>query len=172
MFRRIFLVLVVSGSLGWAISLDALMAQYKRAPESQRYAIMNRIKMKIAQMNQKRQRAAIRRLRTVTARVARKDARRKTVRKHHKRRPSTRRNKRRTLPNRPSPLDVLQHGFRDGSGFSGGRFRNTVRNASDSVHDHTSSDHTPSSPSIPDTSDHMPSPSDMMPNPSNFVKGF
>jgi len=63
--RRIIAVMVLAVVMLDASRLSDLMARYKRAPESQRYRIMNQIKQEIARLNRKRQHAAIRQLRAV-----------------------------------------------------------------------------------------------------------
>jgi len=64
--RKIIIMLVLAVVMADASRLSDLMARYKRAPESQRYKIMNQIKREIARLNKSRQNAAIRALRSVS----------------------------------------------------------------------------------------------------------
>ena len=87
--RRIIAVMVLAVVMLDASRLSDLMARYKRAPESQRYKIMNQIKREIARLNRKRQHAAIRQLRAVnhSVQTRRKDRHRR--KRHRSRTPST-----------------------------------------------------------------------------------
>lgn len=64
--KRIFLLVVMLGALASASHLSQLMQRYKHAAESQRYRIMNQIKLEIARLNKRHQRSAIRALRSIS----------------------------------------------------------------------------------------------------------
>ncbi len=102
--KRIFLTLIVLVSLAGASRLSDLMAQYKRAPERQRFRIMNQIKLEIARLNKSRQHAAIRQLRRVNNSIQRRTDR---IRKNH--RIQRHRTQRHHAPtrHRPSPQEIL-----------------------------------------------------------------
>ncbi len=112
--KRILLAMVLTGALLQASHLSTLMARYKRAPENQRYRIMNQIKLEIARLNKKRQRSAIRQLRSVTDSVERKKTRQRSSNTHHTRKSNT---SHQVAPSRTrdhSPMDVIS-----GTGSSG-----------------------------------------------------
>ncbi len=90
--RKIIVIMVLAVVLANASHLSDLMARYKRAPESQRYKIMNQIKREIARLNKKRQNAAIRELRAVNNAVQSKKSKRRhtrTKRTHRRSKPMT-----------------------------------------------------------------------------------
>jgi len=80
--RKITIMLVLAVMMADASRLSDLMARYKRAPESQRYKIMNQIKREIARLNKSRQNAAIRALRAVNDST---QTRKSTRGRHHAR---------------------------------------------------------------------------------------
>lgn len=85
--KRILLVLMALSVAVFASELSNLMARYKQAPESQKYKIMNQIKLEIAKLNKSRQRAAIFKLHHVLE---------SSISTHSK-----------SKNNRPNPLDIL-----------------------------------------------------------------
>ena len=91
--KKTVLLWVTIFSLMSASTLSQLMARYKRAPESQRYKIMNQIKREIARLNRARQHKAIRQLRLLTQSGT------PTTSRRSKRRPAAR--------SHPSPMDIL-----------------------------------------------------------------
>lgn len=111
--RKIVMVMVLAVMMLDASRLSDLMARYKRAPESQRYKIMNQIKREIARLNRKRQHAAIRQLRALNQRTQKRTNRKKQPR--HRTRTAR-------GSHHSSPMDILQGrgGARSG-GFSSGR---------------------------------------------------
>jgi hypothetical protein len=95
MKKILFLLLMVT-LMADASRLSQLMARYKRAPESQRYKIMNQIKREIARLNRKRQNKAIRQLRAIST--------------HSGRSTRTRTHTRTQTQHHSSPMDVLNGG--------------------------------------------------------------
>lgn len=114
--KRIVWVLVLAGALLHASHLNNLMSRYKHAPKSQRYRIMNQIKLEIARLNKSRQRSAIQQLRSVSSSVARKDAKRTRKNTRRTRRHTDKRHKKPTRSRRrPSPMDVITGGGSSGT---------------------------------------------------------
>ena len=127
MKRWIALLLLVT-TFASASHLSNLMHRYKRAPESQKYRIMNQIKLEIARLNKKRQHKAIRALRSISgsnSRPTRKHAKRHTTQSHT--RGSTKNHTHssahhtasHTSPHHPSPIEVMNGFFGGGSGHRG-----------------------------------------------------
>ena len=100
--KRIVLLAVMLTTLASASHLSQLMQRYKHAPESQRYRIMNQIKLEIARLNKARQRTAIRHLRSLNTQVQKRTKHRKKLRYHHRHTP------------RPSAQDILNGTHRSG----------------------------------------------------------
>jgi len=84
--RRIIIALGVTSIMVLASNLDNLLKEYKNAPESQRYKVMNEIKLEIASMHKVKQKAAIDKLRS----------NHKTLERNHKRTPKTHKKRSRT----------------------------------------------------------------------------
>lgn len=129
--KRFVLLAVMLTTLASASHLSQLMQRYKHAPESQRYRIMNQIKLEIARLNKARQRAAIRHLRSLNVRVQKRTKHRKKLRYHH-----------RTF-HHPSAQDILNGTHRSGGWHA---------TPTGSVSGHVSSDGASGSVSGPDGS--------------------
>jgi len=83
--KRLFVTLLLLVSLASASRLTTLLARYKRAPESQRYRIMNQIKLEIARLNRSRQAEAIQQLRAVSRSIDNRRKHATKARKYHHR---------------------------------------------------------------------------------------
>jgi DNA polymerase III gamma/tau subunit len=113
--RKIVMVMVLAVMMLDASRLSDLMARYKRAPESQRYKIMNQIKREIARLNRKRQHAAIRKLRALNQSTQKRTNRKKQPRHRTRTAHGSR---------HPSPMDILQG--HSGTGASGTSSRSSL----------------------------------------------